>query len=215
MTKNNFIELIDCFSKTFSFDKNILKKVSEAFLYIDRVNFVPENIRDLAYVNNALPTYCGQTISQPQIVFEMTCLLNPEKEDKILEIGTGVGYQTAILAYLSKEIITIERYKKLYNIAQKNISKYNFNNIKFLLLNGAYGYDLEKPYNKIIITASIKEENLNIIKEQLADKGILVAPVNISYGLEKLIRIRREGNNFIKEDYSYCVFVPIIDKDPE
>ncbi|MCX8058350.1 MAG: protein-L-isoaspartate O-methyltransferase [Spirochaetes bacterium] len=207
--------MIKLFSDSFSFNNSIKKKVEEAFFYIDRADFVHPELKKEAYINNALPTYCGQTISQPQIVYEMTCLLNPEKDDKILEIGTGVGYQTAILAYLSKEIITIERHKKLHLIAQKNLSKYNFKNIKFLLLNGAYGYEEEKPYNKIIITASIGESNLKKIKEQLSNNGILVAPIQITYGLQKLIKITKIESKYIEEDFSYCIFVPIVDKDPE
>jgi protein-L-isoaspartate(D-aspartate) O-methyltransferase len=215
LTRNDFNSLINLFNKSFPFDKNIKEIVTKAMIDIDRAIFVPDNLKDEAYFNNALPTYCGQTISQPQIVFEMSCLLEPQKESKILEIGTGVGYQTAILAYISKEIISIERIEKLHQIAKNNLSKLNFNNVELLLRNGSRGYENRKPYDRILITASIKKDYIDIIKNQLNDNGILIAPLEINFGLQQLIKIKKVNDKYFEEYHSYCVFVPIIDKAPE
>lgn len=145
---------------------------------IPRHLFVPFEYREYAYSDQALPSYCGQTISQPYIVAKMTELLSLNKSHKVLEIGTGTGYQTAILAELAAEVYTIEIIPELHAIAQANPIIQKYSNIHFILGNGYQGYQTAAPFDAIIVTAAppyIPE----ILTEQLAPGGRMVIPVGV------------------------------------
>lgn len=154
------------------------KALLSALEKIPRHLFVPLEFREYAYSDQALPSYCGQTISQPYIVAKMTELLSLKKTDKVLEIGTGTGYQTAILAELAGEVYTMEIIPELYEIAKANPVIQMYNNIHFILDDGYNGYEEEAPFNAIIVTAAppyIPE----ILIEQLSPGGKMVIPVGV------------------------------------
>jgi len=186
-------------------DKRVLKAMRE----IPREDFVPENMNSSAYDDNPLPIGNGQTISQPYIVAEMTELLMLKGNEKVLEIGTGSGYQAAILSKLVKKVITIERVKELADRTRKLLQKQGYRNIDVVFGDGTKGYAKDAPYDAIIVTAAAEKIPDKLI-EQLADGGRLVAPVGLPFN-QKLIRVRKR-NGKLEEDYHGGVmFVPLID----
>ncbi|HIJ60413.1 MAG TPA: protein-L-isoaspartate(D-aspartate) O-methyltransferase [Nitrospirae bacterium] len=182
--------------------------VINAMLNIPRHLFVSDKFIVNAYSDMALPTTDGQTISQPYMVAVMTELLELKKDCKVLEIGTGSGYQTAILASLSKEVFTIERIKTLSEKAQTTLSSLGYKNIYYIVGDGTLGHKENAPYDRIIVTAGAPEVPLPL-KEQLADKGILIAPVGSRYS-QQLIKIIKQGDKFIDKYSTGCVFVPLL-----
>ncbi|URA10428.1 protein-L-isoaspartate(D-aspartate) O-methyltransferase [Thermospira aquatica] len=181
-------------------------RVLEAMRAVPRHLFVPESLRDQAYEDYPLPIGYGQTISQPYIVALMTDILKLEKHHKVLEIGTGSGYQSAILSLLASRVITIEHKETLWKKAKDRLNSYP--NILCIYGNGYEGYPLEAPYDRILLTAA--PPNIpQALLDQLTPKGILVAPVGEFH--QKLVRITKEQNNQLHEEY-ICdvIFVPMI-----
>jgi protein-L-isoaspartate(D-aspartate) O-methyltransferase len=189
-------------------------RLLEAFLYVDRKDFVLEEDKDIAYQNTPLPIGYGQTISQPLTVAFMLELLEPKRGEKILDVGTGSGWQAALLAYLVKDeetgegkVISIERIEELKNFAEKNISKYEDlkNNVVLVKGNGALGYKKEAPYDKIIAAASGSRVPLSF-KRQLKVGGRIVMPIR-----ESIVVLDKVGNNeFKKREFFGFVFVPLL-----
>jgi protein-L-isoaspartate(D-aspartate) O-methyltransferase len=175
---------------------------------VPRHLFVPHDQRPHAYEDRALPIASGQTISQPYMVAIMTELLGPESQHRVLEIGTGSGYQTAILSRLSKQVITIERHPELARTAEQVFELLGLTNVGIRVGDGTEGLWEEAPFDRILVTAgapSIPES----LKAQLADKGRLVLPVGPS-GYQHLTVIDRFGNSFEQQEREACVFVPLI-----
>ncbi len=186
-------------------DKNVL----DAMRKVPRHLFVPENRKDEAYDDCPLPIGYGQTISQPYMVAIMTELLKPEKNKRILEIGTGCGYQTAILAETCKEVYTIERIPELTEIAKKNLEALGYDNVFLKAGDGTIGWKEHAPFDGIIVTAGAPKIPYTL-KEQLSENGgILVIPVGDRF-TQSLMRITRKGNYFETEDFFLCAFVPLI-----
>lgn len=185
-------------------------RVLRAMMKVPRHLFVPEELQKYAYEDHPLSIGEGQTISQPYMVALMTELLEPTEEDRILEIGTGSGYQTAILAELAKEVYTIERIGSLMERAQKTLSSLGYKNIFFKLGDGTLGWQEHAPYNGIIVTAGAPAPPQPLI-DQLAEGGRLVIPCGDEYS-QTLWRITRAGNELIKEDFGGCRFVKLIGK---
>lgn len=205
--------------------KNLIKKgilktqlIIEAFKNIERINFVPEIYKNFAYDDRPLPIGFNQTISQPLTVAFMLELLNPKPGEKILEIGAGSGWLTALLAYcVSKKnkfekhlpkIIAIERIQELKDLAEKNISKYNFIKkgiVELILGDGSRGYEKEAPYDKIIASASANTIPVSW-KNELKIGGKLVAPVLNSIE----VYFKLEQDNFDVKIYKGFSFVPLI-----
>lgn len=185
-------------------------RVIETMKKVPRHLFVPEEIIDEAYDDRALPIGHGQTISQPYIVALMTELLELKGDEKILEIGTGSGYQAAILAELSKEVHTIERVKPLADEAQRKFEKLGYKNIKVYIKDGTEGLPEEAPFDRIIITAATPDLPQPLI-EQLKKGGIIVAPVGERYSQHLIKGIKRDKD--LKKHYIIPVaFVPLIGK---
>jgi protein-L-isoaspartate(D-aspartate) O-methyltransferase len=180
------------------------EKVLNAMLKIRRHLFVPENYKNYAYDDCPLSIGYNQTISQPYIVAYMTEKLDIQKTDKILEIGTGSGYQTAILAELSDNVHTIEIVPELFDKTQKLLNSLNYKNIKFKKGDGHNGWQEYAPYDKIILTAA-PEKIPQILFEQLTEKGMLIAPVG-TYSQE-LILYKKNNNKILKEFLCYVRFV--------
>lgn len=186
------------------------KRVLEAFQKVPRHLFVPENMRDSAYDDCALPVGEGQTISQPYMVAIMTELLQLKGSETVLEIGTGSGYQAAILAELCKKVYTIERIEILSQRAKKILQELGYANIEFLVGDGTQGYLAASPYDGIVVTAGCPAVPEPLV-EQLADGGRLVIPVGNIYS-QVLTTVAKQGVEIFTEESIGCVFVPLIGK---
>jgi protein-L-isoaspartate(D-aspartate) O-methyltransferase len=186
------------------------KALLTAMKKIPRHLFVPADFREYAYSDQALPSYCGQTISQPYIVAIMTEMLSLDKSNKVLEIGTGTGYQTTILAELANEVYTMEIIPELHDIAKNNPVVLNYMNIKFILGDGYKGYEAAAPYDAIIVTAAppyVPEALTN----QLAPGGRMVIPVGVYKQTLYLVTKDLDGKINIKP-HLWVQFVPMIKK---
>ncbi|MCF8474464.1 MAG: protein-L-isoaspartate(D-aspartate) O-methyltransferase [Emcibacter sp.] len=186
-------------------DENILK----VLLDIPREDFIPKALRSQAYKNAALPISSGQTISQPYIVAYMTQALEITKQHKILEVGTGSGYQAVVLAKLCRRLFTIERHLPLLNAAEKIFKKMGIFNITTLFGNGMKGWPEQAPFDRIMVTAATEEIPEKLL-EQLKDGGIMVIPVGAQGETQHILRIRRQGNDYHKEILLPVKFVPLL-----
>lgn len=185
--------------------------IMEAFQAIDRKDFVPEEVKDLAYENTALPIGYKQTISQPLVVAFMLELLELKPGEKVLEIGTGSGWNTALMAKIISgqgKIYSIERIEELHNFAETNLFKYGFlekETAELILGDGSKGYKDQAPYDKIIAAAA-GEAIPEAWKEQLKIGGRIVAPVKDSIvAIDKIAK-----DKFEKKEYFGFSFVPLI-----
>ncbi len=186
------------------------KALLTALKKIPRHLFVPADFHEYAYSDQALPSYCGQTISQPYIVAVMTEMLSLEKSNKVLEIGTGTGYQTTILAELANEVYTMEIIPDLHEMAKNNPVVLKYKNIKFILGDGYKGYEAAAPYDAIIVTAAppyVPEALTN----QLAPGGRMVIPVGVYEQTLYLVTKDLDGNTNMKP-LLWVQFVPMIKK---
>ncbi len=183
------------------------EKVLKAMEKVPRHFFVPEEYRIHSYEDHPLPIGEEQTISQPFIVAYMTELLELNKDCRVLEIGTGSGYQSAILAELAKEVYTVELIESLSLKAREVLYSLGYKNIKFLVGDGTYGWKEYSPYDRIIVTAASPRVPSALI-EQLQDDGILVIPVG-TYSQE-IVRIRKKGEKIDEEILIPVRFVPLI-----
>ncbi len=177
---------------------------------VPRDVFVSPTFRDRAYENIALPIASGQTISQPYIVAYMTQLLNLDKRRKVLEIGTGSGYQTAILARLCRRVYSIERYRNLLDAATKIFEQLKITNITARIGDGYKGWPEQAPFDRIIVTAAA-EEVPEMLLEQLAPDGVMVLPVGRDSTSQHIMRITRDLQGNLTEEVLLPVrFVPMV-----
>ena len=186
----------------------VTPRVIEAFRKVLRHLFVPEQFQSHSYNDHPLPIGEGQTISQPYIVALMTDLLDLSGEDKVLEIGTGSGYQAAILAELGKEVYTVERHKLLAERAEKILKELNYQNVKVLVGDGTKGWKEFSPYQKIIVTASAPDVPQPLFI-QLDEMGKLVIPIGGRWS-QDLVLIEKRKGKMIRKSICGCVFVPLI-----
>ena len=184
------------------------RKVLEAMRKIPRHLFVLEDYRDSAYEDRPLPIGEGQTISQPYMVAIMTQSLELKGREKVLEIGTGSGYQTAILAELAQKVFTIERIPALTERAHKVLGDFGYTSISFRSGDGSRGWPEEAPFDGIMVTAGSPDVPPTL-KSQLAEGGRLVIPTGPRY-TQTLYKLTREGDQFMEEDVTGCVFVPLV-----
>jgi protein-L-isoaspartate(D-aspartate) O-methyltransferase len=175
---------------------------------VPRHLFVPDDMKRMAYDDRPLPIGDGQTISQPYIVALMTELLDPHAGDRVLEIGSGSGYQAAILAELASEVITIERLPAVAARARRNLSAAGSRPVEVVVGDGTLGYPRKAPYQGILVTAGTPDIPPPLIG-QLADGGRLVAPVG-PHGIQELVLVVREGERIRRESHGGVVFVPLI-----
>lgn len=185
-------------------------RVLDAMRKVPRHLFVSESIQHRAYDDMALPTDGGQTISQPYMVAVMTELLEMKGDEKVLEIGTGSGYQSAVLAELSQEVFTVERIADLAGRAKERFHTLGYSNIHIHIGDGTLGWPEESPFDRVLITAGSPEIPQPVI-EQLADGGIIVAPVGDRFS-QQLISLRRSKGTLSEQVHTPCVFVPLIGK---
>jgi protein-L-isoaspartate(D-aspartate) O-methyltransferase len=184
------------------------ERVLAAMRAVPRHRFVPDHVVGSAYRDSPLPIGGGQTISQPYIVALMTELLQLQVSDKVLEIGTGSGYQAAVLAQIAAEVITVERIPALAKDAFQTLTDLGYENIGVKVSDGTLGWPDEAPYDVIIVTAAAPSIP-DPLKEQLADGGRLVAPVGPRRA-QTLQRVRRTGDRFHTESLIGVAFVPLV-----
>lgn len=185
------------------------RRVIEAFLRVPRHFFVPSEFQNLAYHDSPLPIGEGQTISQPYIVALMLELLAIEPTDRILEIGTGSGYQTALLAELAKEVYSIERIETLFDRARVSLGVLGYTNIFLFRGDGTKGLPQFAPYEKIIVSACAGRIYESWV-EELTEGGIIVLPLEGETGQNLIRGVKKEGQLHI-ENYGGCIFVPLIE----
>lgn len=186
------------------------KKVLDAFMKVPRHKFVPERYINDSYGDYPISIGEGQTISQPYMVALMTERLGLKKTDKVLEIGTGSGYQAAILAELADAVYSIERFFDLSEKAESILKDLGYDNIKLKVGDGTLGWEEFAPYDGIIVTCgapSVPEP----LKEQLNENGRLVIPLGGKFS-QGLVLVRKQKESFTEEDICGCVFVPLIGK---
>jgi len=187
------------------------KEIIEAFKKIKRRDFLPEKLKDLSELDEPLPIGYGQTISQPSVVAFMLELLQPHKSEKILDIGSGSGWTTALLAFIvgkKGRVIALERIPELKDFGNNNLKKYNFVKkgiVKFILADGSKGYKKEAPFDKILVSASAKKLP-SAWKEQLKIGGRIVTPIGSSIWLFK-----KSEKDFKSIQYPGFSFVPLIE----
>lgn len=189
------------------------KEVIEAFLKIPREEFVPRHLRRLAYADTPLPIGYGQTISAPHMVAIMTEALAPKRGHRVLEVGTGSGYQAAILAEIVGDeghVWTIERIPALAEFARENLRRTSYaRRVTVIVGDGSKGYPGAMPYDRIIVTAAAPDVPEPLI-EQLAPGGRLIIPVGNSFIQRLLIMDKCPNGSVAKKWGTYCVFVPLV-----
>jgi len=185
------------------------KSVIESMLQVPREEFVPKNLRKMAYLNRPLPIGYGQTISQPYIVALMTELLNVDKDDRVLEVGTGSGYQAAILSNIVKEVYTVEIIEALAKSAEKRLKRLGYKNVKVKWGDGYYGWEEYAPFDAIIVTAAAGHIPPPLLK-QLKPGGRMCIPVGQAYFPQvlKLVEKKEDGSVIVK-DILPVLFVPL------
>jgi protein-L-isoaspartate(D-aspartate) O-methyltransferase len=187
-------------------DNNVLRALET----VNREQFLKGLFAQRAYEDTPLPIECGQTISQPSVVGLMTQALRITNRDKILEIGTGSGYQTAILSKLARRIYSVERFRPLYEDARAIFRKLQLNNITSVWGDGSQGVVEQQPFDRIIVTAAAEDPPPTLLN-QLKIGGIMVIPVGQSDEIQKLIRVERTEKNFKYEDLCDVRFVPLLE----
>ncbi len=184
------------------------KRVLEAFLNVERHLFVPKEHLALAYEDHPLSIGSGQTISQPYIVALMTEALRLKGNERVLEIGTGSGYQAAILASLCKEVYTVERSEDLLKTARTVLSENGFDNISYKCGDGTLGWEEKAPFDGIIVTAASPDVP-EALKNQMREGARLVIPVGERFS-QMLILVVKKKNNYVVKYLCPCVFVPLL-----
>ena len=177
---------------------------------IDRGIFLDGIFRARSLDDVPLPINCGQTISQPSVVAMMTEKLELTKRCKVLEIGTGSGYQTAILSKLSRRVYTIERHENLKKKAEKLLNDNGFKNITTILGDGSLGIENQAPFDRIILTAAA-EDVPQILLQQLRIGGIMVLPIGLPQSDQTLIRLRKKATQVVYDEIAKVRFVPLVE----
>ena len=186
-------------------DERVLKAVTQ----VPRHKFVDEALSSRAYENTALPIGQKQTISQPWIVARMTeAILDGGQPEKVLEVGTGSGYQAAVLSHLVQKVFTVERIEELLKLARRRFHNLRLNNIYVRYADGHLGWPSQAPFDGIMVTAVAQSPPLELL-EQLRIGGVLVIPVEKN-GQQRLITVRRNEDGFEETDLGAVVFVPLL-----
>lgn len=185
-------------------------RVLAAMERVPREQFVAEQFLKHAYDNIALPITQGQTISQPYVVAYMTEALKLTDRMKVLEIGTGSGYQTAVLARLSRRVYTIERYRSLLTTAEKCLHELKISNVVTKLGDGNKGWPEQAPFDRILVTAAADSRPDGLIAQLSPNGGIMVAPVAVNATEQDVIRYTREGDEVREERMLPVRFVPLL-----
>lgn len=185
-------------------------RVLTAMEKTDRAMFVKGHFEDRAYDDMPLPIACGQTISQPSVVGLMTQALQVQPRDKVLEVGTGSGYQAVILSHLGRRVYTVDRHKRLMNDAREIFQALDITNITAFTADGSHGLPEQAPFDRILVTAAA-EDPPGPLLAQLKVGGIMVLPVGQSDSVQTLIRVTRSDTGFEYEELRPVRFVPLLE----
>ncbi len=185
------------------------EQVLEAMRAVPRHLFMPGAPFHLAYSDRPNPIGYGQTISQPTVVAMMTNALNLKGNEKVLEIGTGSGYQAAVLSMLAKEVYSIEIVEELGKSAEQRLNELGYSNVRVRVGDGYKGWPDRAPFDRILLTAAPPEMPKEL-QDQLKDGGILVAPIGGEFEVQSLVRWTKRGNEFQKENLGAVRFVPMV-----
>lgn len=184
-------------------------RVLRAVEMVPREAFVDPAFEELAYQDSALPIECGQTISQPYVVAYMTEKLAPEPLDTVLEVGTGSGYQAAVLSHLCRRVYTIERYKELQKSAEKRLEKLGIPNVTTIIGDGWLGWPPQAPYERIIVTAAATEPPKELL-EQLKMGGRMIVPLGETRETQFLTQIDKAKDGLEHTELLPVRFVPLV-----
>jgi protein-L-isoaspartate(D-aspartate) O-methyltransferase len=186
------------------------QKVLAAIERVPRDLFVPETFARHAYDDSALPIECGQTISQPYVVAFMSQALDVGERDKVLEVGTGSGYQAAVLSHLCRRVYTIERYRTLLTEAQGRFDTLGITNVTAMVGDGNKGWPGQEPFDRIIVTAAAPFIPENLVN-QLKIGGIMVVPVGKEADVQTLVRIMKHEDRVEETELMPVRFVPLVE----
>jgi protein-L-isoaspartate(D-aspartate) O-methyltransferase len=176
---------------------------------VPREKFVEADFTEAAYADQALPIACGQTISQPFVVAYMTEQLDVHPEHRVLEIGTGSGYQAAVLSRLAQEVVSVERFRTLAEIARRRLAGLGYDNVTVMVGDGLGGMPDRAPYDRIIVTAAAETIPDELI-EQLAVGGVMVLPVGPHNGAQRIVKLTKTKDGVGREDLIAVRFVPLL-----
>ncbi len=185
-------------------------RVLTAMEQVDRADYVRGTFADRAYEDMPLPIACGQTISQPSVVGLMTQALQVTPRDTVLEIGTGSGYQAAILSKLARRVYTVDRYRRLVQAARAVFEANDITNITTFTADGSFGFEEQAPFDRILVTAAA-EDPPGPLLAQLKVGGIMVLPVGQSDAVQSLIRVRRTEEGLEYDELRSVRFVPLLE----
>ena len=186
-------------------DAGVLRALDE----VPREHFVEDRYADTAYADQALPIACGQTISQPYVVAYMTEQLGVKPQHRVLEVGTGSGYQAAVLSRLAREVVSVERYRTLADSARMRLQTLGYHNVQVLVGDGLAGVPDRAPYDRIIVTAAA-ETVPEALVAQLAKGGVMVLPLGPHAGAQRLIKLTKSEDGLKQEDLIGVRFVPLL-----
>jgi protein-L-isoaspartate(D-aspartate) O-methyltransferase len=183
--------------------------VLRAMDQVPREHFVDSEFVDRAYADQALPIACGQTISQPYVVAYMTEQLDVEPQHRVLEIGTGSGYQAAILSRLAREVVTVERYRTLAEAARARLASLGYDNVDIRVGDGLAGAPDKAPYDRILVTAAAESIPDELV-QQLVERGIAVLPLGPHSRSQQLVKLTKTATGTERQDLIGVRFVPLL-----
>jgi protein-L-isoaspartate(D-aspartate) O-methyltransferase len=186
-------------------DQAVLRGMDE----VPREHFVSADLVDNAYADQALPIACGQTISQPYVVAYMTEQLDVERQHHVLEVGTGSGYQTAVLSRLARDVVSVERYRTLADTARERLRTLGFTNVAIVAGDGFAGVPAQAPFDRIMVTAAA-EEAPEALVAQLAEGGKMVLPLGPRDGTQHLVKLTKTAQGLSRQSLIAVRFVPLL-----
>ena len=186
-------------------DKAVLRAMDE----VPREHFVTPRFADAAYADHAMPIACGQTISQPYVVAYMTEQLGVRPDHRVLEVGTGSGYQAAVLSRLAREVITVERFRTLAEAARTRLETLGYRNVEVRLGDGLAGAPDRAPFDRIVVTAATDTVPASLV-EQLAPDGVMVLPLGPHAGPQNLVKLTKSKDGTAQEKLIAVRFVPLL-----
>jgi protein-L-isoaspartate(D-aspartate) O-methyltransferase len=186
-------------------EASVLRAMDE----VPRERFVEADTRAAAYADQALPIACGQTISQPYVVAYMTERLGVRAHHRVLEVGTGSGYQAAVLSRLAQEVVSIERYRTLAQAARARLAALGYDNVDIVVGDGFAGVPDRAPFDRIMVTAAAAKVPQSLV-DQLADDGIMVLPLGSPSGPQHIVKLTKSSTGLTREDLIAVRFVPLL-----
>jgi protein-L-isoaspartate(D-aspartate) O-methyltransferase len=186
-------------------DQAVLRAMDE----VPRARFVEAAFADRAYADQALPISCGQTISQPYVVAYMTEHLALRPHHRVLEVGTGSGYQAAVLSRLARKVVSIERYRTLADQARERLRSLGYDNVEVIVGDGFAGVPARAPFDRIIVTAAAEQVPQTLV-DQLADDGIMLLPLGPHGGPQHIIKLTKSQTGLAREKLIPVRFVPLL-----